>query len=342
MRHTEKIGKMFDLEGARVLITGGTGTFGQRMVRELLRMPEGPECVVILSRDEWKQSRMQAERPDEPRLRYFLGDVRDRQRLHQAFRGVDVVIHAAALKQVPAAEYNPSEAVQTNIDGALNVIDAAINTGVKRVVALSTDKACEPVNLYGATKAVAEKLFLAAGAYVGALGEPKFAVTRYGNVTGSRGSVLEVWREAIAAGRPITITHPACTRFWMTPAEAVQLVLWTIERMEGGELVVPDLPAYRVQELAGALYMQTGQTGHPQWKVVGLRQGEKMHESMISRHEAAQFSPYSTRDEGGTYWVKDPNNPPGQTRLQPLESDTAQRLTMAQLELLIDRERLDE
>lgn len=340
MLHT-KMGIQYALAGTRVLITGGTGTFGRRMLRELLRMPEGPDSVVVLSRDELKQSKIWEDHAHDPRLRMFLGDVRDRARLEHAFRGVDVVIHAAALKQVPAAEYNPTEAVATNVQGAINVVDAAISAGVRRVVALSTDKACEPVNLYGATKAVAEKIFLAAHNLVGALGEPKFAVTRYGNVAASRGSVLEVWRDALrlaedAPGRPgpvISVTDPTCTRFWMTPAEAVRMVLWTIAHMEGGETVVPDLPAYRVHDLAAAATrayspIEPGLVGY---KITGMRQGEKAHETMISRHEVADYQSRHGDDEQTIYWVRDPHNPPANVRHSPLESEHARRMSVEEL-----------
>lgn len=326
------------LQDARVLITGGTGTFGRRMVRELLRMPEGPAAVVVLSRDELKQSEMQHELHGDPRMRYFLGDVRDRARLEHAFRGVDVVIHAAALKQVPAAEYNPTEVVRTNVQGAMNVVDAAISAGVKKVVALSTDKACEPINLYGATKAVAEKIFLAAGNLVGALGTPTFAVTRYGNVTGSRGSVLEIWRRAIAETKTIrpqlAVTHPGCTRFWMTPAEAVELVLWTIARMEGGETVVPDLPAYRVHDLAAAVAAESGKL--IEFKVTGMRPGEKMHETMISVHDRQEYV-----REGG-YFVRDPHHPRTPQDPGAIASDTATRMGVEQLHrAIVDLQRED-
>lgn len=339
MHHTS-MGIRYALAGTRVLITGGTGTFGRRMLRELLRMPDGPDSVVVLSRDELKQSKIWEDHEHDPRLRMFLGDVRDRARLEHAFRGVDVVIHAAALKQVPAAEYNPTEAVATNVQGAINVVDAAISAGVRRVVALSTDKACEPVNLYGATKAVAEKVFLAAHNLVGALGEPKFAVTRYGNVAASRGSVLEVWRYALAQpedapGRVVLkVTDPACTRFWMTPAEAVRMVLWTIAHMEGGETVVPELPAYRVHDLAHAAtrIYSTTEPGLVTYQTTGMRPGEKMHETMISRHEVSEYQARHGTDEETMYWVRDPHNPPANVRHSPLESEHARRMSVAELE----------
>ena len=339
MHHTS-MGIRYALAGTRVLITGGTGTFGRRMLRELLRMPEGPDSIVVLSRDEMKQARIWEQHEHDPRLRMFIGDVRDRARLEHAFRGVDVVIHAAAMKQVPAAEYNPTEAVATNVTGAINVVDAAISAGVRRVVALSTDKACEPINLYGATKACAEKIFLAASSLVGALGEPKFAVTRYGNVAASRGSVLEVWKDALqqpedAPGRVvIKVTDPACTRFWMTPAEAVRMVLWTIEHMEGGETVVPDLPAYRVHDLAvaaSAVYATT-EPGLVAYHTTGMRAGEKLHEAMISRHEVNQYQARHGADEETRYWVRDPHNPPANVRQTPLESDTARPMSVLELQ----------
>jgi UDP-N-acetylglucosamine 4,6-dehydratase/5-epimerase len=252
-----------------VLITGGSGFFGQAFAREVLN--RGVDRVCIFSRGEYQQALMRKAFNDDPRLRFFVGDVRDVTRLRRAMDGVDLVVHAAALKRVEVGEYDASEMCKTNVIGAMNVIEAAADAGVRKVVALSTDKACEPVNCYGATKLAAEKLFLAANNSRGANG-PIFAVCRYGNVSGSTGSVIPTWRRALEQGRLVQLTHLDATRFWMTREQAVQLVLDTAETMVGGELAIPDLPAYRLGDLAEAL----GVT----FAITGLGQGEKLHESM--------------------------------------------------------------
>lgn len=263
-------------EGKTVLITGGTGSFGRHCAGVLLR-DHRPAKVIVFSRDELKQYEM-AQRVQDPRVRFFLGDVRDRQRLARAFDGVDVVIHAAALKQVPAAEYNPIEAIRTNVDGAANVIDAALDRGVARVLALSTDKAASPINLYGATKLCSDKLFVAANSYAGGKGT-RFAVVRYGNVVGSRGSVLPLFLERRAGG-VLPITDPRMTRFWITLEQGVRFVLRSIERMQGGELFVPKIPSIRVVDLARAVGPDC------RLEVVGIRPGEKLHEVMIPEDDA--------------------------------------------------------
>jgi FlaA1/EpsC-like NDP-sugar epimerase len=264
-----------------VLITGGSGFFGQGLVRELLRQNLS-ERICIYSRDEYKQATMRAELKDDARLRWFIGDVRDAQRLRRAMlHGVDLVVHAAALKRVEVGEYNPDEMVKTNIIGSMNVIEAAIDVGVARVVALSTDKACEPANAYGASKLVLEKLFLAANNVTGAEG-PRFAVCRYGNVANSTGSVIPTWLAA-GADQVVNLTHPDCTRFYMSLADAVRLVLNTARTMKGGELAIPNLPAYRLGDLAHALGVKFRETG--------LGAGEKMHESMV----AGQTSQHARR-----------------------------------------------
>lgn len=285
-------------EGRSLLITGGTGTFGQALVRRLLMGAEW-DRIVVYSRDEFKQYRMRAQVQDpELRVRYFLGDVRDRNRLRAALRGVHTVVHAAALKQVPLLEYNPDEAVKTNVLGALNLIEGAIDMGVHKVVGLSTDKACAPVNLYGATKLTAEKLFAAANVLSPrAAGGPTFSVVRYGNVTGSRGSVVPVWRQAVEAGVAIRITDPDMTRFWMSTEQAVDFVLRCLSVATGGEVFVPELPAYRVADLAEAVA-----PGHKQ-DVIGVRPGEKLHESLVSADEA----PTCWRWNGGWALVPEPN-----------------------------------
>lgn len=303
-----------------LLITGGTGSFGRAMARRALSRgedePGGYRRVIIFSRDEFKQHQMKGEIEDpDHRLRFFLGDVRDRIRLRAALRsGVHDVIHAAALKHVPAAEYNPGEAKKTNVDGAENLIDAAIAGGVERVMALSTDKACSPVNLYGATKLAAEKLFINANVLSGSDG-PAFSAVRYGNVTGSRGSVVPVWREAAEKGEPLKVTDPGMTRFWMTIEEAVTFVERCMAVMTGGEVFVPELPAYRVGDLAEALA-----PGYPQ-EIVGIRSGEKRHESLISEHEA----PLAVVWDGGWALIPEPTidlavkMPPGGVRVAPGE-----------------------
>lgn len=317
-----------------ILITGGTGTFGRAFAKRLLEQHE-VERVCIFSRDEHKQAFMRQELSDDSRLRWFVGDVRDLQRLSQAMDGCELVVHAAALKRVEVGEYNPAEMVKTNIGGALNVIDAAarpLQHGrryPRRVIALSTDKACAPTNAYGATKLTMEKLMLAANNTVGPFG-PQFAVTRYGNVAGSNGSVIPTWRRALNDRRPIRITDPAATRFWMTIDQAIDLVLNTARQMHGGEMVVPSLPAYRLEDLLNV--MIDGYEDPVELVYAGLGRGEKMHESMISDTEAANF--WANVPDG--YWISYPEN----TRIEPgpyghaitgITSDKARRMTMDEL-----------
>ncbi|MFT4089237.1 MAG: UDP-N-acetylglucosamine 4,6-dehydratase (inverting) [Asticcacaulis sp.] len=268
-----------------VLITGGTGSFGKRMAQMLLTHYT-PKKVIIFSRDELKQYEMRADLeaqfPQEKlsRLRFFIGDVRDRQRLVMAFRGADIVIHAAALKQVPAAEYNPSECIATNINGAENVVWACLQNGVQRVVALSTDKACSPVNLYGATKLASDKIFAAANNLSGDIGT-RFSVVRYGNVVGSRGSVVPFFQKLIKQeAQALPITDPRMTRFWISLEQGVNFVLSSLEMMRGGEVFVPKIPATLVTDLAKAMAPDLEQT------IVGIRPGEKLHEAMISADDA--------------------------------------------------------
>jgi len=260
-----------------VLVTGGTGSFGKKFVEIMLR-DYHPHRLAILSRDELKQHEMKSAGFDHPSLRYFLGDVRDVDRLKRAFAGVTVVIHAAALKQVPACEYNPFEAIQTNIMGGRNVIDAAIDQSVKRILALSTDKAVNPINLYGATKLCAEKMFVQANAYAGAQ-NTRFSCARYGNVVGSRGSVIPILLEQRRRGR-ITITDPRMTRFWLTLEQGVKFVIHCLEQMHGGEIFVPKIPSMRLADLA--------ETIAPGCAVeyIGIRPGEKLHEVLVSEDES--------------------------------------------------------
>jgi len=276
-----------DLDGKVILITGGTGSFGRRFVETLLAR-YAPRKVIVYSRDELKQSDMQQELHEqfEPEtlapMRFFLGDVRDRSRLTLALRGVDIVIHAAALKQVPAAEYNPSECIQTNIIGAENVVWASLSNHVKQVVALSTDKACNPVNLYGATKLASDKTFVAANNLSGDIGT-KFSVVRYGNVVGSRGSVVPLYRRLLARGATeLPVTDARMTRFWITLNQGVDFVLSSLEIMRGGEIFVPKIPSMAMPDLVRAIAPDAAM------KIVGIRPGEKLHEIMVGADDARQ------------------------------------------------------
>jgi UDP-N-acetylglucosamine 4,6-dehydratase len=269
---------MSQLDGASVLITGGTGSLGKSLVEYLLRETK-VRRVAIFSRDELKQQHMRNHFHEEPRLRWFLGDVRDLDRLKRAFHNVDHVIHAAALKQVDTGEYNPMEFVKTNVLGSQNVIDASIDAGVKRVVALSTDKASSPINLYGATKLTADKLFVAANNYSYAYGTT-FSVVRYGNVMGSRGSVIPFFREIAAKGNPLPITDLRMTRFWIGIESAVKFVVDSLEMMTGGELYVPRIPSMKIVDLANAV------SPGAKLEEIGMRPGEKLHEEMISADDS--------------------------------------------------------
>jgi UDP-N-acetylglucosamine 4,6-dehydratase len=260
-----------------VLLTGGTGSFGKKFAEIMLREYQ-PHRLVILSRDELKQHEMRESGFNHPSLRYFIGDVRDVDRLKRALAGITIVIHAAALKQVPACEYNPFEAIQTNIMGGRNVIDAGIDAGVRRILALSTDKAVNPINLYGATKLCAEKMFVQANAYAGTQ-DTRFSCARYGNVVGSRGSVIPIFIEQRKRGK-ITITDPRMTRFWLTLEHGVRFVIRCIEQMHGGEIFVPRIPSMRLLDLAETLA--------PGCKIeyIGIRPGEKLHEVLVSEDES--------------------------------------------------------
>lgn len=269
---------MSTLSGSTVLITGGTGSLGKALTTELLANHDLAR-LVIFSRDEFKQHEMRGMFRDDPRLRFFLGDIRDRHRLDRAFHGVDFVIHAAALKQVDTAEYNPFEFVKTNVDGSQNVIDASIDAGVKKVVALSTDKASSPINLYGATKLTGDRLFISGNHYAAAY-DTRFAVVRYGNVMGSRGSIVPIWRRMAAQGESLGITDNRMTRFWITLPQAVAFVLDSFELMTGGELYVPRIPSIRITDLAEAI--APGSKTHE----IGIRPGEKLHEEMIAADDS--------------------------------------------------------
>jgi UDP-N-acetylglucosamine 4,6-dehydratase/5-epimerase len=274
-------GNDVDLNGKSVLVTGGTGSFGQKFVRTVLERYQ-PRRLIIFSRDELKQFEMGLALPPEkhPALRYFIGDVRDYSRLEMALREVDVVVHAAALKQVPVAEYNPFECIQTNVIGAENVVRAALQCGVKHVIALSTDKAANPINLYGASKLASDKIFVAANNLSGSIGT-RFSVVRYGNVLGSRGSVVPFFRKLIDEGcHSLPITDAEMTRFWITLQQGVDFVLSCLSLMKGGEIFVPKIPSMRITDLASFMA-----PGLPQ-EIVGLRPGEKIHEVLITEDDS--------------------------------------------------------
>jgi UDP-N-acetylglucosamine 4,6-dehydratase len=275
------------LNDKTILVTGGTGSFGKKLTEIVLSRYQ-PHKYIVFSRDELKQYEMRQRYSEDKYqcVRYFIGDVRDRDRLYRAFDGVDIVIHAAALKQVPTAEYNPLEAIKTNILGATNVIDAAIDRNVKKVIALSTDKAANPINLYGATKLCSDKLFISANNYSGLHGT-RFSVVRYGNVVGSRGSVIPFFLEARKSG-VIPITDPRMTRFWITLEQGVDFVLESLERMSGGEIFIPKIPSMKVVDLALAL------APNCEMKIVGIRPGEKLHEVMIPEDDARYTLEYNT------------------------------------------------
>ena len=271
--------------GKVILVTGGTGSFGRQFLQTVLNQCE-PRKLIVFSRDELKQFDMRQEFCEQryPSLRYFIGDVRDRDRLYRAMDGVDIVIHAAALKQVPTAEYNPIEVIKTNVLGAANIIDAAIDRNVQKVLALSTDKAANPINLYGATKLCSDKLFVAANGYSGHHGT-KFSVVRYGNVMGSRGSVIPYFQGMRASG-VLPITHPNMTRFWITLTQAVNFVVQCLERMRGAEIFVPKIPSMKLVDLARAIAPEC------RLDIVGIRPGEKLHEIMVPEDDARNTVEY--------------------------------------------------
>ncbi len=274
-----------------ILVTGGTGSFGQKFVRTLLEHSRASR-IIIFSRDEMKQSQMEATIPDpDKRLRFFIGDIRDLERLQRAFHGVDFVVHAAALKQVPVLEYNPFEAVKTNILGTQNVINAAIDQGVERVLLVSTDKAANPANLYGATKLCAERLMISYGAR-----KTIFGVVRYGNVLGSRGSILHVLREQAKTGE-VMLTHEDMTRFWITLERGIDLVLHGLEQMQGGEIYVPKIPSMRIRDFISTIAPDC------RVKIIGIRPGEKLHEMLVTPEEARHAKEY------GDHYVIFPETP---------------------------------
>jgi UDP-N-acetylglucosamine 4,6-dehydratase/5-epimerase len=286
-----------DICDQSILITGGTGSFGKAFVRSVLEHCPKVKRLVVFSRDELKQFEMQQEFPESkyPALRFFIGDVRDQHRLRRALEGIDTVVHAAALKQVPAAEYNPFEFIQTNIMGAQNLIEACLDTQVKRVVALSTDKAAAPINLYGATKLCSDKLFIAANNFKGPR-DLRFSVVRYGNVMGSRGSVIPFFLEKAKTG-VLPITDPDMTRFNISLDEGVEMVFWALEHGLGGEILVPKIASYRIVDVANAIAPNCRQ------EIVGIRPGEKLHEEMITHSDSP-----NTIDLGGYYAILSPSS----------------------------------
>lgn len=276
------------LNDKTILITGGTGSFGKKCLKMIFER-YNPKKVIIYSRDEFKQYNMKAEMADQvdmSRVRFFIGDVRDKERLMRAFHGVDYVIHAAAMKQVPTCEYNPMEAIKTNIHGAQNVIDAALDRGVKKVVALSTDKAVNPINLYGGTKLVSDKLFIAANAYTG-LNGTVFSVVRYGNVAGSRGSIIPLFRRLAEEGnKELPITDTRMTRFWITLEQGVELVFKALAEAKGGETYISKIPSFHITDLAEAILPGCG------IKEIGIREGEKLHEVMVTKDDSRSTFEY--------------------------------------------------
>lgn len=274
---------MNNLDNKVVLVTGGTGSFGKKFIKKVLE--QDVKKVIVFSRDELKQYEMAKEFTDS-RMRFFIGDVRDKDRLYRAFDGVDIVIHAAALKHVGACEYNPFEAVKTNIHGAQNIVEAAIDRGVEKVIALSTDKAASPLNLYGATKLASDKLFVAANSYAGDK-ITRFSVVRYGNVVGSRGSVVPFFQQIKETGR-LPITDERMTRFWITLEKGVEFVLDSLDRMHGGEIFVPKIPSMTVTDLAKAVAPEC------EIDIIGIRPGEKLHEAMITEDDARQTLEYDS------------------------------------------------
>ncbi len=297
------------LNGKTILITGGTGSFGKKFL-EMIFDKYTPKKVIIYSRDEFKQSVMQSDyqnKVDMSRVRFFIGDVRDRERLYRAFEGVDYVIHAAAMKQVPTCEYNPMEAIKTNIHGAQNVIDAALDKGVKKVVALSTDKAVNPINLYGGTKLVSDKLFIAANAYSGAKGTV-FSVVRYGNVAGSRGSVIPIWQNIIdKGGKELGVTDLRMTRFWITLRQGVELVFKAMEESKGGETYISKIPSFHIGDLAKAMLPDCA------INEIGIREGEKLHEVMVTKDDSRTTYEYDKHYivYPNYSWASDKNVMPG-------------------------------
>jgi UDP-N-acetylglucosamine 4,6-dehydratase len=323
------------LSNKNILITGGTGSFGKKCTEIILKRFK-PNRLIIFSRDELKQFEMSLQFPDSKYdcMRYFIGDVRDKERLNRAFHNVDYVIHAAALKQVPAAEYNPFEAVKTNILGAQNVINVAIDQGVKKVIALSTDKAANPINLYGATKLCSDKLFIAGNSYVGH-DHSIFSVVRYGNVVGSRGSVIPFFLKCRENGT-LPITDPRMTRFWITIEQGVNFVLDRLEHMVGGELFVPKLPSMNIMDLANAI------APNCKTAIVGIRPGEKLHELMITKDDARrtlEFKDYYLIQPEFHFWNRRYNDNIGKPMAEDFEYNSGAnswKLTSKEMQKMLE------
>lgn len=327
------------LNGKTVLITGGTGSFGKKFTKTVLEKYPNVKKLIVYSRDEFKQFIMQGlpeYREHEDVMRYFIGDVRDKQRLYMALEGVDYAIHAAALKQVPACEYNPFEAVKTNIIGAQNLIEACLERGVKKVVALSTDKACAPINLYGATKLCSDKLFIAANGYSGGK-NISFSVVRYGNVAGSRGSVIPFFQERTAQGADkLPITDYRMTRFWLKLENAIWMVLNALENMKGGELYVKKIPSMRITDLAKAI------APHLPTYESGIRPGEKIHEQMITVEDARntfEFDEYYVIEPDADWWKSRKSDASGKSVAPDFSYDSgsnSQWLTIDEMKTLVE------
>jgi len=326
----------FSLDGAAILVTGGTGSFGQAFVQQILSRHR-PSRLVIYSRDELKQFEMQ-QKFSAGALRYFIGDVRDAERLNRALHGIDIVVHAAALKQVPAAEYNPIECIKTNVMGAENVINASIDRKVKKVIALSTDKAVNPVNLYGATKLCSDKLFVAGNHLAGA-GGPRFSVVRYGNVIGSRGSVVPFFKARVKSGK-LPITDPRMTRFWIRLEDGARFVERCLDLMRGGEIFIPKIPSMRITDLATAIGPDCKQ------ETVGIRPGEKLHELLLTRDDSRhtlEFGDFYVIQPSTHEWdyVETENYGGEQGRLVPADfeyssNDNTQWLDAQQLKSVVE------
>lgn len=326
------------LNGKSILITGGTGSFGKKFVQIILEKYPDVERIVIFSRDEYKQFEMSnlPQFKNNKKLRFFIGDVRDKERLHRAFEGIDTVIHAAALKQVPSCEYNPFEAVKTNILGAQNVIEVAIDKNVKKVIALSTDKACAPINLYGATKLCSDKLFISGNAYVGHH-DTRLSVVRYGNVAGSRGSVIPFFKKLIESGaKELPITDFKMTRFWLNLEQAVEMVIAAIGTMVGGELFVKKVPSMKIINLAKAMAPDLS------LKEIGVRPGEKIHEMMISKEDARntiEFDKYYIIQPDFEWWnpsIKHRDGKPVEKDFEYHSGKNKEWLTIEQLREMIN------
>jgi len=322
------------LQNKVILVTGGTGSFGQKFTEIVLR-EYNPKVMRIFSRGELLQQEMRQRFNNDEKLRFFIGDVRNRERVYRAMNKVDIVVHAAALKQVPTCEYNPIEAVKTNIDGAVNVIDAAIDNGVEKAIAISSDKAVHPVNLYGATKLVMERLFIQANVYTG-VRKTRFSCVRYGNVVGSRGSVVPLFIEQ-RENAVITLTDEKMTRFWMTLDQGVRFVIDSIERMHGGEVFIPKIPSMKITDLADTIAPEAER------KVIGIRAGEKLNEILLTDEEARhskEFDDYFVVEPEFPFWEKDNFREGGQLPIgfKYTSDNNSQWLTQDELKVIVEKD----